>query len=184
VTERFELFAEYPEDVWKKRLSACLAWLWEWGTKQLRRAEQRGDGFTAAMYWCRSAIYAMKVGFLLNRRYAPYHKWLHREFLKLPQIAPEVAPLLTRGLEQAEGKGRVASQIVEIYAQQIAHLGYRPAAASVEQRQDMAYSDSELLDYARAVHDSIQAPEISELRIRLEVLLPPWRPTWTPVFPS
>ena len=33
VTKRFESFSQYPEDIWKKRLSACLAWLWEWGVK-------------------------------------------------------------------------------------------------------------------------------------------------------
>ena len=71
VTRRFESFGEYPEDVWKKRLSACLAWMWEWGRKHLHRAERRRDLVTASMYWDRLATYAMKVAFLLNRRYAP-----------------------------------------------------------------------------------------------------------------
>ena len=42
VTSRFESFIQYPEDVWRKRLSACLAWMWEWGRKHLHRAERRG----------------------------------------------------------------------------------------------------------------------------------------------
>ena len=179
VTKRFESFAQYPEDVWKKRLSACLAWLWEWGVKQLRRAEQRGDTFTAAMYWCRFTTYAMKVGFLLNRRYAPYHKWLYRDFLKLPQIATEVAPLLKKGFEQVEERSQVTSQIVEIYTRHLVRLGYRPLVPTPEERRNIAYPDNELNNYARAVRDSIRTPEIRDLKLRLEIHPPPWRPTWT-----
>jgi len=183
VTKRFESFAQYPEDVRKKRLSACVAWLWEWGVKHLRRAEQRRDPIAAAMYWCRFAAYAMKVGFLLNRRYAPYHKWLYREFLKLPKIATEVTPLLRKGFEQTEGRDRFASRVVEVYTQQIAHLGYRQMLPKPEEGRIVAYPDDELLRYAKAVRDSINTSEIKDLKIWFEILPPPWRPTWTSVFP-
>ena len=39
----------------------------------------------------------MKVGFLMNQQYAPYHKWLWKEFRKLGAIADEVSPLLEEG---------------------------------------------------------------------------------------
>lgn len=183
VTTRFKSFAQYPEDVWKKRLSACLAWLWEWGVKHLQRAERRGDIFTAAMYWCRFATYAMKVGFLLNRHYAPYHKWLYRQFLKLPQIAPRVAPLLRKGFELEGGREKVVTQIVKIYTQYLTNIGYRPVSFKPKQGQFLTYQDAELLNYAQAVHNSIHTHEIRNLPIWLEVKPPPWKPTWTYIFP-
>lgn len=149
--------------------------------KQLRRAEQRGDTITAAMYWCRFATYAMKVGFLLNRRYAPYHKWLYREFLKLPQIVTEVAPLLKKGFEQTEGREQVTLQIMEIYTQHLARLGYRPIVPTAEELRNIAYPDNKLVNYAKAVRNSIRTTEIRDLKPRLEVHLPSWRPTWTSV---
>ena len=126
VTRRFESFTEYPEDVWKKRLSACLTWMWEWGRKHLHRAERRGDLITASLYWSRFAIYAMKVAFLLNRRYAPYHKWLYREFLKLEAIVPQVCPLLDEGFQKMEGRIEIESRIEAIYMDYLQQLGYKP----------------------------------------------------------
>jgi hypothetical protein len=179
VTRRFESLAQYPEDVWKKRLSACLAWLWSWGLQHLPRAEQREDAITAAMYWCRFATYVMKVGFLLNHRYAPYHKWLYREFLKLPQITTEVLSLLKKGFNPMAERGEVASQIVKVYTQQLARLGYHPIV--YESDFGVAYPDNELVRYAMAIRHSIRTPEIKALKLRLEIHLPSWRPTWTNV---
>jgi len=184
VTRRFESFSQYPQDVWKKRSSACLAWLWEWGVKHLPRAEQRGDHVTAAMYWTRFATYAMKVGFLLNRAHAPYHKWLHREFARLPRIAPEVRPLLGRGFQESGGRTDVASQIIEQYKRELAALGYCHVVLSASELQRVAYPDMELSNLAKAVRNSISDPAIRDLKLYLEVLLPAWRATWTQVLPQ
>ena len=183
VTRRFESFSEYPEDVWKHRLGACLTWMWEWGRKHLHRAERRGDWITASMYWSRFATYVMKVGFLLNHRYAPYHKWLYREFLKLDAIAPEIGPLLKEGFEKMEGRIEIESQIEAIYLKCLQELGYEPEEASPNDDKKAAYPDNELHRYARAIRHSIQTPEIRDLKIFWEILPFPWKATWAYISP-
>jgi len=179
VTKRFEAFTRYPEDVWKKRLSASLAWLWEWGIKHLPRSERRGDTVTATMYWCKFTIYAMKVTFLLNCRYVPYHKWLYREFLKLPEIVQEVAPLVEEGFQILDGKGQVASQIEEIFKDYLRQLGYQPVVSRSKANRVIAYPENELLNYAKVVRESITTREIRDLKLYLEIYPPPWKATWT-----
>ena len=185
VTRRFASFQAYPEDVWRQRLSACLSWLWEWGIKHHRRTVRRGDFITAAMYWCRFATYAMKVGFLLSRQYAPYHKWLYREFLKLPEPSREASPLIQAGFESPAGVDQIVSRIIDIYVRALQKQGFRPMPFTPEQELKLAYREGvELLLYARAVRASIEHAGMRELSSYAEVLLPAWRPTWMQVAPE
>jgi hypothetical protein len=181
VTAAFEAFAQYPEDVWLKRLSVCLIWSNEWGIKHLMRAEQRGEYVTAAMYWSRFAMYAMKTVFMLNKKYAPYHKWLHREFLKLPKIADEVGPLIQKGFEQSEGKGKQVESIVEILARHLGEQGFE--AAKPGDRSIPAYT-SILGNYSKSIRRLIQDPEIRKLKSVTEVVSPPTKPTWMWALPE
>ena len=183
-TSRFEAFTQYPEDVWKKRLSACLAWMWEWGRKHLHRTERRGDLLSASTYWSRFSTYAMKVGFLLNHRYAPYHKWLYHEFLKLPVIAPQSHALIEEGFQKVKGRIEIESQIESIYLEHLKQLGYEPEESKPRGDRIVAYPDNELLRYAGAVQHSIQIPEIRNMKIFWEVLFPPWKATWAYISPS
>jgi len=175
VTAAFKSFAHYPQDVWLHRLRSCLIWANEWGTKHLMRAEQRGEYVTAAMYWSRFATYVMKVAFLLNKTYAPYHKWLHREFLKLPTIADEVGPLVQSGFKQPEGKSQTFERIVEILGRHLHEQGFE--AGKPGERAIMAYNGT-LSNYCKGVRNLIQNPEIKKLKSTTEVLSPPARPTW------
>lgn len=181
ITRIFESFTAYPEDVWKKRLSACLTWMWEWGRKHLHRAERRGELITASMYWSQFAVYAMKVGFLLNHRYAPYHKWLHREFLKLEVISPQVYPLIVEGFQKITGRIEIESQIESIYIEHLEELGYKPV--EVKSNSNAAYPDNELHRFASSIRHTIKTPEIKELRFFLEVLPFPLKATWTYISP-
>ena len=82
----------------------------------------------------------------------------------------------------ALGVGR-KTLIVEIYTRHLVSLGYHPIAHKPEADFGVAYPDQELLNYAKVVRNSICALEIRDLKLRLEVRLPSWRPTWTSVFP-
>lgn len=183
VTKTFESFAQYPEDVWKKRLSTCLMWMNEWGRKHFHRAEHRGDIITASTYWSRFATYTMKVGFLLNHRYAPYHKWLHQEFCKLPLLAPQVQPLLETGFKQLDGRIELESQIETIYIAHLQTLGYEPTAPKPIDAPNVAYPDNELHRYAQAIRQTISTPEIRKMKIFWEMALPVKRPSWIYVSP-
>ena len=183
VTERFEAFSNYPDDVWKKRLAACVAWVAEWGEKHLPRAEKRDDEVTTLMYACRFATYVMKSIFLLNHRYATYHKWLHAEFLKLPELASEVDPLLRKVLDGSQGRTAWASKIVDILIRSLEALGYESLPLSEEQKRNLAYS-TRLLPYTRSIRNSISLSEIKKMSTFVEMTSPVWKATWTWVHPS
>ena len=177
VSARFRGFSKYPDDVWKQRLGACLSWCWEWGRKHLVRAEARGDHVSACCYWTRFAEYAMKVGFLLSERYAPYHKWLWREFGKLGPVVEGVTPLLEEGFEKGHGGRELVESIEGIYMELLQQRGFSAMEEADTSR--LAYSDNELLGYARSVRSTIRSPEVRELHLREELVLPATKAGWT-----
>ena len=181
ITGRFGSFRSYPVDVWKKRLSACIAWLWEWGIKHLKRAEMRGDLITASMYWCRFATYAMKGSFLLNHTYAPYHKWLYKEFLKLSRLSDEIAPKIDEGFTRREDRYALCVEITGIISEALRELNYHPVASK---KAGVAYPENELLRYAKGIQNSIEDLKIREMRLYGEILLPPSKLTWAAAFPQ
>jgi len=72
---RRETLAWYPEDVWRLVLAA--AWLRVAQHQPLRgRAVQRGDLLGAQVIAARLARDAMRLVFLVEKRWAPYDKWL------------------------------------------------------------------------------------------------------------
>ena len=179
VSARFRAFGKYPDEVWKQRMGACLAWLWEWGRKHLFRAEARGDNLSASCYWTRFAEYAMKVGFLMNRCHAPYHKWLWTEFRKLGAVADEVSPLLKKGFERVSGRRELVERIEVIYMEMLQRLGFSPALPVQAAARRSAYPDNELLRYAQGVRSAIEAPEIKRLHLREELVFPATKAAWT-----
>jgi len=87
----------FPEMVWRKRM----AFFWEgvFFADNFVRCAVRGERVAEQMYlgWALHCI--MRLAFMLNRRYAPYRKWLHRAFRELPRLASEIDPLLTIMME-------------------------------------------------------------------------------------
>ena len=111
-----------------------MAWLGEWGIKHLPRSEARGDSVSSLMYWARFATYAMKVGFLLVRQFAPYHKWLAKEFSSLPEIGSYCTPLIEEGFGLSGKRSAAALKIVEYYQVRLREMGFDPVELSSEQQ--------------------------------------------------
>ncbi|MBB3132258.1 hypothetical protein FHS19_006987 [Paenibacillus rhizosphaerae] len=160
VSRRFQKFATYPEDIWKMRLSETLSNLWLWSVKYIKRAVIRGDITSARFNWGRFAEYAMKSGFLLSKKYAPYEKWLYTEFSKLPDFGKGIGTLLVEGLDNPMKLGGLASEIEKVYIEKVASLGFKPFDPPLPPDAYVAYEDNELLKYARGVQRSIKKSEI------------------------
>jgi hypothetical protein len=75
----------------------------------MRRKEFFSASYSA-MKFCADVI---SMVFLLNRRYAPFYKWLHRAVRDLPLLGPEVHRLIESllVLEGAEDKADVMESI-------------------------------------------------------------------------
>ena len=86
----------YPDDVWRW-LVGCQWWRIDQEEPFVGRTAEVGDELGSRVVAARLARDAMKLGFLLERRYAPYTKWLGSAFAQL-ESATEVGPPLERML--------------------------------------------------------------------------------------
>lgn len=109
----------FPDDVWLYKI-ACQ---WRRIAEEqafVGRAGQVGDDLGSRVIAARLVRDVMRMGFLLERRYAPYSKWLGTGFARLP-IAGSLAPLLNQALLAQEWTGRqdaLASAYLELARRQ------------------------------------------------------------------
>lgn len=86
----------YPRDVWLYLLAAQWARI---GQEEafVGRCGQTGDELGSAVVAARLVRDVMRLCFLMERRFAPYSKWLGTAFLRLdcgPQLAPDLRAVL------------------------------------------------------------------------------------------
>jgi hypothetical protein len=89
-------FAYFPDDVWLHRLSCQ----WQRIAQEegfVGRCAEDGDELGSRIVAGRGARDMMRLAFLMERRYAPYSKWLGTAFAKL-ECGPRLVPLLERSL--------------------------------------------------------------------------------------
>lgn len=111
---RSKYAAYYPADVWKLTIARTAYACWFYGEYNYpTRISRRNDRVTGLIARGMFAESAMRLVFLLNRRYAPYWKWLHWEFVRLPTIAAQIDPLLGR-LTTSQDMDEQADAIVEV----------------------------------------------------------------------
>ncbi len=178
LTERLSRFQYYPDDVWRKRLSTALSWTAEWGEKHLSRAWRRGDRFTSSLYRGKFVESVMQSVFLLNRAYAPYHKWLHHEFRSLPQLSREIGPELDAVIEGGSPQ-RPIERINSILVSALDVARIEPITSDRPSNYP-----SILRDFARGAKAGISSPEIRSLHTYCDVLFPPKKASWTYALPE
>ena len=89
---RRSALAWYPEDVWRYVLAA--GWLRvDQEQAFVGRAGGRGDDLGSRLVAARVVRDLIRLAFLVQRRWAPYSKWIGRAFADLP-LAAEVGPPL------------------------------------------------------------------------------------------
>lgn len=94
----------YPDDIWRYALAA--GWLRiEQEGPFVGRAGGRGDDLASAIVAGRLVRDHVRLAFLLERRWAPYSKWLGRAFADLA-IAPSLSPHLTAALTASHWRAR------------------------------------------------------------------------------
>ena len=84
---RARLLAYYPEAVWKRRLIHEMREFSQYAQSNYARSMGRGDSTTAALCRARAVESAYKLMYLLNRRFAPYYKWLRKGASGLPRLS-------------------------------------------------------------------------------------------------
>ncbi|WP_215696025.1 DUF4037 domain-containing protein [Clostridium sp. MCC353] len=75
---RKELQKGYPEDVRIKKMVARAAFMSQSGQYNYPRCRRRGEPAAACLALAEFIKSGMSMIYLLNRRYAPFYKWMHR----------------------------------------------------------------------------------------------------------
>lgn len=83
---RKALLGYYPEDVRLKKIAARCAVIAQSGQYNYIRSAARGEHVAAAQALALFTDAAISLVFLLNRRYKPFYKWMHRALLGLPLL--------------------------------------------------------------------------------------------------
>lgn len=149
---REALLAYYPEDIRLKKIaSLCLA-IAQTGQYNFARSMKRGEMFSAAYSTLKFCTDAITLVFLLNRRYAPYYKWLHRAVKDLPLLGSlvheRVAVLLETG--SPEEQAQIMEGIAALLIDEI-------------RRQGLSDSPSDfLLDHAPIIQARISDPQLRQ----------------------
>lgn len=90
---RERLLCYYPREVWIRRLVQCMAKAAQAGQYNYARAMKRGERIAAELALTEFIRESMKVVYLLNRKYAPYDKWIHRGMKGL-SVGAEIGDML------------------------------------------------------------------------------------------
>ena len=150
------LLAFYPEDVRLKKLAARCATAGQAGQYNFKRCIARGESVAALCALSTFAEAVISLVYLLNKRYRPFYKWMHRGLRELPVLGELCYGLLA---DLCTETGRREPIIERISAHIVAHL-------TVE-----GLSDSEsdfLMDHAHAVQARVENEAYGSLPVMME----------------
>lgn len=149
---RRRLLEEFPEDLRLKRLASRTAVMAQAGQYNFPRCVRRGETVAAGLALAEFSRAAMSLAYLLNRRYAPFYKWMHRGLRGLPKL-----PRLYDQLEALFRGGNGAVELVE---------GICLTAAAELRRQNLSGSqDTFLLAHSAELTARIRDPELRKTHI-------------------
>lgn len=158
VTSLREKVAYLPEDVRLKKLAGNVLLMAQSGQYNYSRCIRRGETAAAQLAVVEFVNTALKVIFLLNKKYMPYYKWSFRalrELEKLSGLYAGLEYLISSGnsAEEAENKQETIEKICKEIISELAAQG-------------LTRIDSpELEKHAYSVNDRIKDAEIRNLNI-------------------
>ena len=100
---RNRLKAGHPEDVRIKKMVARAANMSQAGQYNLPRSLKRGETVAAELALAEFVRHGMGMIYLLNHRYAPFYKWLHRGIENM-EILGETRGLFAKLMPQQHGR--------------------------------------------------------------------------------
>ena len=156
----------YPHDLWLYVLSSAWARLSQ-EMPFVGRTGQKGDTVGSRVIAARLARDTMHLAFLLERRWAPYPKWMGTVLAELP-----TGPVLTARLEEAlaapdwQTRQTALSAAIECLAERQAALGLPSASPAVEPFFNRPFRTTNGA-IPTALRDGMSDPEVRRLPLGL-----------------
>jgi len=147
---RRHLLDYYPEDIRRKKIASRCMNMAQTGQYNLARSLKRDEPFAsryAELQFCQNL---MSMAFLLNRRYPPFYKWLHRATKELPLLGKLIHANIITLINTEDGEEKVA--LIE-----------KLCGLVIEELHRQGLSDSNssfLLDHGPVVQAGIQDPNL------------------------
>ncbi len=142
----------YPEDVRLKKIASRCFTVAQAGQYNFSRSIKRKEYFAARYSEIKFCADTISLVFLLNRKYTPFYKWMHRGVRDLPILGEPVARMID-DLVRETSKDEQAKRIEEISGLLIAEL----------RREGLSNSSSDyLLEHAFSVHSLIRDEKLRE----------------------
>ena len=143
----------YPEDVRIKKITARAAVMSQSGQYNYPRCIRRGETVAAYLALAEFIKAAISMTYLLNRKYAPFYKWMYRgmeDFTILPRIKSQILAL-------GSGSSENAQETIE---------GICINIAAELRRQHLSENHSAfLLDHCSEMTERISDPAIKQMHI-------------------
>lgn len=111
----------YPEEVRLRKIAREAALMAQSGQYNYARMLGRGEMVTAHIALSEFLKHTMAIIYLLNRKYAPFYKWMHKGLYKLPLLR-EIGDILSRLVELPIEDERIPQTIEYIVARIIAEM--------------------------------------------------------------
>lgn len=111
----------YPEEVRIQKIARQAALMAQSGQYNYSRMFGRGEKVTAAIALSEFMKHTMAMVYLLNRKYSPFYKWMHRGMQEL-RILPEIGDILNALVDFPSGDERIPQTIEIIVALIIAEM--------------------------------------------------------------
>lgn len=155
----------YPEDIRLKKIASRCMSMAQSGQYNFLRCARRGEYLAAEYAKSQFAADAISMVFLLNRRYRPFYKWMHRAMKMLPVLGNTVFELLSRLYDAEEpGAERLKYERKNDLIEQVSLCVIHEL-----QREGLSASASDfLLDHGPQVQLGIADPMIRKIPVWLE----------------
>jgi len=155
---RNRLKAFYPEDVRLKKIASSCMTIAQAGQYNYPRCIKRKDLVAAQWAETRFITDTISLVFLLNRRYRPFYKWMHRAMRELPilgdRIHKSISDIVT--IHDYQQKSLVMEETSQLLIGQLRQEGLSDSASDF------------LLDHGPIVQQKIHDPQIRGIDVWAE----------------
>jgi hypothetical protein len=149
---RLKLLDFYPEDLRLKKIASRCMTISQSEQYNFYRSIERGESFSALYAETQFCTDVISLVFLLNKRYAPFYKWMHRAVRELPILGRSIHYLISRLIDTADlvEKRSVIENISVFIIEDLRRAGLSQSPSDF------------LLDHARAIHKRIKDKDLRE----------------------
>ena len=124
-TWREKLLLFYPEDIRRKKIASRCMTMAQFGQYNFKRCVQRKEMVAAKYAETKFCADAISMVYLLNKKYTPFFKWMHRGLINLPKMGQwtysKILKLIT--INSADEKGDLIEQICTTIIAELNHQG-------------------------------------------------------------